>query len=183
MSITLIETVTAAVTAVSDPELAGISIGDLGLVRSVAATSEGSVQIILVPTFLGCPALNVIKRDAEAAARVAGALTVDVQFDYSSPWTTKDVSDTGRRALADYGIAVSDANGCACPYCNSRSLRQLSPVGPAACRSAYWCDACRNVVEVFRDSQPLSTVLSLPTRRPSVLAAESQEESVRYVHV
>jgi ring-1,2-phenylacetyl-CoA epoxidase subunit PaaD len=169
----------SAVRSVSDPELAGVSIGDLGLVRSIEITGAGSVSIMLVPTFLGCPALDVITRDVEAAARSAGATQVTVRFDHSVPWTTDQVSTTGRQALASFGIAVASGDDCLCPYCDSSTLRELSPVGPAACRSSFWCDTCRNIVEVFRDARPRS--VSLPVSIPIRRAQTSQ--GTPYAHV
>jgi ring-1,2-phenylacetyl-CoA epoxidase subunit PaaD len=169
----------SAVRSVSDPELAGVSIGDLGLVRSIETTGAGSVSIRLVPTFLGCPALDVIRRDVEAAARAAGATQVTVCFDHSIPWTTDQVSTTGRKALASFGIAVASGGACLCPYCDSSTLRELAPVGPAACRSSFWCDTCRNIVEVFRDARPrsVSVPLNTPIRRVQT------SNGIPYAHV
>jgi ring-1,2-phenylacetyl-CoA epoxidase subunit PaaD len=163
----LSERINTAVRAVSDPELAGVSIGDLGLIRSIEVFASGSVAVVLVPTFLGCPALQVIQRDVRSAAQSTGATHVTVRFDYSVPWTTNSVSQAGRQILASYGIAVATGDRCACPYCDSDSLRELSPVGPAACRSAYWCESCRSSVEVFRDSHPREVRLKIPRSRLS----------------
>ncbi len=178
--------VEAAIRSVSDPELAGISIGDLGLVRSVKVSASGSAVILLVPTFLGCPALQVIRHDTERAALAAGATEVEVRFEYGTPWTTDAVSEIGRQQLAAFGIAVARGDQCACPYCDSTLLLELSPVGPAACRSSFWCDACRNIVEVFRDSRPKPILLGTPHRKMKETATKKDLASVlldTHVHV
>ncbi len=159
--------VEAAVRQVPDPELAGISIGSLGMVKSVVMHPDDSVQITLIPTFLGCPALSHIARDAAMAAVQAGATNVNVLFDHSTPWTTNLVDADAQQQLADLGIAVTRGSMTECPFCGSEALDQISQVGPASCRSAHWCTSCRNVVEVFRDSRPASISLPTPTKRTS----------------
>ncbi len=159
--------VQAAVRLVPDPELAGIGIGSLGMVKAVVLGPDGAANITLVPTFLGCPALSHIARDAEAAAVRAGATTARVVFDYSTPWTTQLVDSDARQQLAELGIAVTNGSKPLCPFCGSAELDQISQVGPASCRSAHWCQSCRNVVEVFRDSQPVAVSLPIPTTRTS----------------
>jgi ring-1,2-phenylacetyl-CoA epoxidase subunit PaaD len=166
----LAENIRAAVYAVNDPELAGVSIGDLGLVRSISITDDGCAQIVLVPTFLGCPALTLIASDVERAAVRAGATHATAGFDHSAPWTAASITEQGRVALKQLGISVANEAGCACPYCGSLALNRVSPVGPAACRSVHWCTSCRNIVEVFRDSSPVS--LSMPVRRNSAAIQE-----------
>jgi ring-1,2-phenylacetyl-CoA epoxidase subunit PaaD len=172
----LVAAVRSAVEGVSDPELAGVSIGSLGMVGSVEAVADaptggpsgaisGAVHVLLIPTFLGCPALRHIAHDVEQAALRAGALRVEVTFDHRTPWTTDRIDPNGRRHLAELGIAVGNSLGVECPYCHSSQLQLVSAVGPASCRSAHWCAECRNIVEVFRDSAPSRTHLPLPRRQ------------------
>jgi ring-1,2-phenylacetyl-CoA epoxidase subunit PaaD len=180
---TFAQAIIDAVYSVSDPELAGVSIGDLGLVRSVEVASDGSVSVVLVPTFLGCPALHVIQHDVEAAAARHGAVRVISRFDHSIPWTTERVSEGGRRALASYGIAVVSDGVGACPFCNSLELRELSPVGPAACRSSWWCDNCRNSVELFRDSRPSPVSVNIGTPAHPLTPQGAVVEGHQYAHL
>ncbi len=151
------------VRAVRDPELGHVTIGDLGLVRSVTLDANNHADVTLVPTFSGCPALHIIAADAQSAAIAGGATTAAVRFEHNVPWTTASISDSGRKALSELGIAVAADTGTTCPYCCSLELTQVSAVGPAACRSAWWCSSCRTVVDVFRDS----ATLPIPTRRTS----------------
>lgn len=148
--------VVEAVRAVPDPELAGVGIGDLGLVHDVRIDdASGAVEVELVPTFLGCPALAVIEGDVRAAiAAVPGAGDVTVRFVTSPAWTAARISDNGRHRLAELGIAVDTGRtrlvSVTCPVCGATRLRPVSEVGPTACRSVAWCDSCRNPVEVVR---------------------------------
>jgi ring-1,2-phenylacetyl-CoA epoxidase subunit PaaD len=168
MTTSLQQTVRSAVDAVRDPELGGVTIGDLGLVQSVYVDAAGHATVVLVPTFSGCPALNIIAADANAAAVSAGAQTASVRFDHSVPWTAATINANGRSSLGELGIAVAVDGSATCPFCSSAALQPLSPVGPAACRSVSWCTACRNVVEIFRDSSVMPVVLlPVPSRRGS----------------
>jgi ring-1,2-phenylacetyl-CoA epoxidase subunit PaaD len=154
--------VQVAVSAVRDPELGNVTIGDLGLVQSVDVDADGHASVVLVPTFSGCPALNIIATDAKTAAVSGGAQSAIVRFDHSVPWTTTKINADGRSSLGELGIAVATDGIAACPYCTSSALEPLSPVGPAACRSVAWCTDCRNIVEIFRDSSVTPVVVSLP---------------------
>ena len=169
--LTRLTRIAAAVALVPDPELAGVAIGSLGLVRSVAVDDEGVAKVVVATTFLGCPALDMMRSDVAAAAVGAGALRADVAFALSPPWTTDAITAQGRAALAALGIAVPIGGEVVCPFCSSRAmLRPLAAVGPASCRSLRWCDSCRNVVEVMRNPDAESSfvaTLPSPTRRQS----------------
>ena len=52
--------VLAALADVADPEIPSISIVDLGLVHRVEVSGE-RIRVELLPTFVGCPALDVIR--------------------------------------------------------------------------------------------------------------------------
>jgi ring-1,2-phenylacetyl-CoA epoxidase subunit PaaD len=148
--------VRAAVHAVPDPELAGLGIGDLGLVHEIDVDEErGAIEIALVPTFLGCPALGMIEADVGAAVgAVPGVRSVRVRFASAPVWTPDRISDEGRSHLAELGIAVTTDGprfvSVTCPACGASRLRPVSDVGPTACRAVAWCEACRTPVEVVR---------------------------------
>jgi ring-1,2-phenylacetyl-CoA epoxidase subunit PaaD len=136
----------------TDPEMPAISLADLGVVHAVDVT-DGAVRIELLPTFLGCPALDFIRdkvrRDIELLPGVEG---VDVRYVYDRPWTTDDVTAEGRRALRDYGIAPPVAPGepVPCPYCASTETERSSRFGPAPCRMVYYCNSCRQPFEAMK---------------------------------
>jgi ring-1,2-phenylacetyl-CoA epoxidase subunit PaaD len=97
--------VQAAVAAVPDPELRALTIADLGILRGVVAAADGRVTVTITPTYTGCPAMEVIRRDIVTAARAAGAADVEVRTELSPPWSTDWISPDGRAKLAAAGIA------------------------------------------------------------------------------
>lgn len=138
----------AAVGAVTDPELPVATIEELGILEEVRVTGD-RVEVDLVPTFLGCPALDLIREDVEeAAASVEGVREVEVRFVSRPRWTPERITPEGRRKLAE-GLTIS-VRGEGCPVCGSEALEERSPFGPTACRAVAYCPGCRNPVEVIR---------------------------------
>ena len=143
--------VSAAVLHVSDPELGGLGIGDLGLVLSIDTDETGGVHVVLLPTFLGCPALALMAHDVRMAAMEAGASACVVTWAAQPTWSSARISPAGVAHLAKLGIAVATTNDRypACPTCGASMLRQINPVGATACRAVAWCGACRSVIDVL----------------------------------
>ena len=154
-----------ALETVHDPEIPACTITDLGMVERVAAT-EDAVEVDLLPTFVGCPAKDVIREDVEAALRaVAGDRAVRVRFVYDPPWTTERITERGRERLRELGIAphweappagpvtvpLLQRVDVACPYCGSRETAMESSWGPTPCRTQHFCRACRNPFEGFKE--------------------------------
>lgn len=148
-----------ALSRVKDPEIPVCSIADLGLVERVEV-SDDAVEVTLLPTFLGCPALDAIREDAERAVRdVAGAREVRVVYVFDPPWTTDRVTEAGREALRSFGIAPATGPtpvqlAVRCPHCGSFATRIESEFGPTPCRSIRYCTACRNPFEGFKPKHP-----------------------------
>ena len=153
-----------ALSDVHDPEIPPISIVDLGIVERVLVVGD-AVEVELLPTFAGCPALDVIREDVEAAVRtVAGDGAVRVRFVYTPPWTTGRITAAGREALRSHGItppgrggaflplaALTRAGGTvACPFCGSDQTVLESAFGPTLCRTTHFCRTCRNPFEGFK---------------------------------
>jgi ring-1,2-phenylacetyl-CoA epoxidase subunit PaaD len=149
---TLEHAVRAAVAAVCDPEYPDLTIEDLGILETVAVDEGGAVAVGLVPTMLGCPALDAIEADVVAAARAAGATAVDVTFLASPRWAPERIRPSARQHLArDYTIALRGPDGTViCPVCGGRRVEERPEFGPSLCRSLAWCPDCRNPVEVVR---------------------------------
>jgi len=156
----------AALAGVDDPEIPPCSITDLGIVEGVRVSDE-AVEVDLLPTFAGCPALDVIRQDAEAALRaVADERDVRVRFVFTPPWTSARITEAGRRALTAYGVtppgesgkgpvlvplaSLSRSEGTRCPFCGSRDTALESAFGPTLCRATHYCRACRNPFEAFK---------------------------------
>ena len=152
----------AALGEIPDPEIPTISIVDLGVVRSVELSAE-TVSVELLPTFVGCPALEVIRGAVED--RLAGVRPrVEVAFSFAEPWTTERITDRGRLGLIAGGFAPPMPGGpsrasspivpldvaVACPTCGSRRTRLDNVFGPTLCRSIRYCLDCRQPFEGFK---------------------------------
>ena len=145
-------TVLAALADVADPEIPAISIVDLGVVHAVEvdAGPAGAIRIELLPTFIGCPALDLIESTVVERMAAFGR-PVEVEFVRSVPWTSERISATGRVALRRSGLAPpSDPADVRCPYCDSGRVAMDSAFGPTQCRSLYYCRDCRQPFEAFK---------------------------------
>ena len=153
-----------SVSAVCDPEYPEVTISELGILEGVSSVDGGSsVRIELVPTMLGCPALDVIARDVTDAARSACAgadVSIDVTFVDDPVWTPDRIASSAVDFLArEFSVAVrSRVADATCPICGSTALEHRSDFGPTPCRSVEWCPQCRNPIEVVgRVDLPLAT--------------------------
>ena len=157
-----VEAVWAALGEVPDPEIPTISIVDLGIVRSVDI-DDARLRVELLPTFVGCPALEVIRAAVED--RLAGLRpTVEVSFTFAETWTTDRITERGRRGLLAGGFAPPTAGhvvstgasivpldvAVPCPTCGSRRTRLENMFGPTLCRSIRYCLDCRQPFEGFK---------------------------------
>ncbi len=148
--------VLGAIASVPDPEYPGISIAELGLVeRVLTADRPGGldVEVELIPTFSGCPALAMIAGDVRAAVEaVAGVASCDVRWLASPVWSTDRISPQAQTRLRqEYTVVLRGTDGALqCPVCGSDAVEDRSLAGPTRCRSVAWCGSCRNVVEVMR---------------------------------
>jgi ring-1,2-phenylacetyl-CoA epoxidase subunit PaaD len=146
-----------ALQEIPDPEIPVVSLVDLGVIRSVDV-SNGHVRIEFTPTFLGCPALEVMKRAMEE--KIPGAEVEVVQDD---SWSTDRITPAGREKLRAAGFAppaLRDASAPRllqlqsqvhkCPYCGSTETRLENIFGPTPCRSLRYCDSCRQPFEQFK---------------------------------
>lgn len=141
-----------AISQVDDPEYPGISIVDLGLLETIDIETNGAVTIGLIPTFSGCPALQMIADDVrDSVAAVDHVADVQVQWLKSPVWAIDRVSADARATMAsEFTVAVKIGKGPAlCPLCGSPT-RELSMFGPSRCRSVNRCDSCNETVEVMR---------------------------------
>jgi ring-1,2-phenylacetyl-CoA epoxidase subunit PaaD len=156
-----------ALSGVRDPEIPPLSITDLGIVERVVVT-EDAVEVELLPTFAGCPALDVIRDDVEQSVRgLAGEREVRVRFVLAPPWTSDRITPAGREALRGYGLTPPGSGGVfvplagldrpesrvPCPFCGSDDTVLESAYGPTLCRTTHFCRACRNPFEGFKPKQ------------------------------
>jgi ring-1,2-phenylacetyl-CoA epoxidase subunit PaaD len=140
--------VRSALAEVMDPELPMVSIVDLGMVGAV--TVSDSIEVELLPTYVGCPALDLI-RDAVADRLASFGRTVDVRASFETPWTSDRISPAGLAALASAGIAPpTEPADARCPLCASADVVRDSLFGPTQCRSLYYCRSCRQPFEAIK---------------------------------
>ena len=143
---------------IEDPELPHVTIGDLGIVRSVELVGD-TATVLLTPTYTGCPATEQIRDDVVAAVRTAG-YEADVRLVMSPAWSTDWITPRGHERLRAAGItppppvdssgAVPVAIPVACPRCDSRQTRLISEFGATACKASYVCNACSEPFELFK---------------------------------
>ena len=140
----------AALHDVHDPEIPTISVVDLGVIRDVSV-GEGRVRVELLPTFVGCPAINILQDTiAERLREFADDVSVDISF--AEPWTTERITEVGRAALRLAGFAPPSRDLVAeCPFCGSRRTRIENVFGPTLCRAIYYCPDCRQPFEQFKE--------------------------------
>jgi ring-1,2-phenylacetyl-CoA epoxidase subunit PaaD len=154
----------AVLDAVPDPEVPAISVRELGIVREVL--DHGALlEVVLTPTYSGCPATEVIERSVLEAIDAAGLGPARVTMRRAPAWTTDWISADGKRKLRDYGIAppgpAADgavpirivgrrAETVACPRCGSVHTERLSAFGSTACKALYRCIACKEPFEHFK---------------------------------
>lgn len=146
---------------VMDPEIPVLSLVDLGVVRE-AKFKNGIPEITITPTYSGCPAMKVMEEDIEAALQGVGFDEYEVKTVLSPAWTTDWISDKGRKALQEYGIAppeqaTSDKGALTghpkevtCPNCKSRKTKMLSQFGSTPCKALYQCNDCKEPFDYFK---------------------------------
>ncbi len=140
-----------AIATVDDPEYPGVSIVDLGLVESLDVRGA-TATVGLIPTFSGCPALDMIANDVHrAVSQVDEISTVEVKWLSAPVWSVDRLAEGTQQQLAvDFTVAVQIGTGpVLCPRCGT-ATSHLSMFGPSRCRSVHRCESCREPVEVMR---------------------------------
>lgn len=145
---------------VTDPEIPVLSIADLGILREVNANEDGSVQVIITPTYSGCPAMDVITQDLYFAFGEAGIEKVDVKLVLTPAWSTDWMTEDGKRKLEEYGIAPPTGTGHSgrvtlgisvkCPRCHSLNTRELARFASTSCKALYTCKDCLEPFDYFK---------------------------------
>jgi ring-1,2-phenylacetyl-CoA epoxidase subunit PaaD len=159
------KTIWAALAEVPDPEIPAISVVDLGVIGAVElAEDRSSLRVALMPTFIGCPATEVMRQaigEKLAALEVADRVEVILSFD--EPWTSDRITREGREQLRSSGFAppphlrelgtlgeLPTLTLVACPHCGSRETTLENPFGPTLCRAIYHCAGCHQPFEAFK---------------------------------
>jgi ring-1,2-phenylacetyl-CoA epoxidase subunit PaaD len=151
----------SALAEIPDPEIPVVSVVDLGVVRDVAV-EDGRVHVEFTPTFLGCPALEVMRDAMAQKVRALGA-EPEVEVVLDDSWSTDRITPEGREKLRASGFAPPAPRAVAaptlvqlqtnvfrCPYCGSTDTRLENIFGPTPCRSLRYCASCRQPFEQFK---------------------------------
>ena len=148
--------------AVEDPEIPALSIVDLGLVRFIEVGPDEALRVGLSPTYVGCPATEVIRRAVQDALRQGGVGDFKVINVLSPAWSSDWISADGRRKLLEYGIVPPDqgvssmrdvlrgSRPLACPRCRSLDTELVSEFGATPCKALHRCRTCLEPFEYFK---------------------------------
>jgi len=148
--------------AVEDPEIPALSIVDLGLIRFARVGPDGVLDVGLSPTYVGCPATEVIRRSVQDALRHGSVGDFRVTGVLSPSWTSDWITAEGRRKLLEYGIVPPDRTvstmrdvlrgrrPVACPHCQSVNTETVSEFGSTPCKALHRCRACLEPFEYFK---------------------------------
>jgi ring-1,2-phenylacetyl-CoA epoxidase subunit PaaD len=150
-----------ALEGIPDPEIPVISLVELGVIRDVSVEGD-RVRIEFTPTFLGCPALEAMRRAIETKVASLGGVP-DVAVIQDDSWSTDRITPAGREKLREAGFAPPapraagpttlvqlQSKAFRCPYCSSTETRLENIFGPTPCRSIRWCESCRQSFEQFK---------------------------------
>jgi ring-1,2-phenylacetyl-CoA epoxidase subunit PaaD len=150
---------------VLDPEVPALSVRDLGIVRDVIDHGE-ELEVVLTPTYSGCPATEVIEQNVLGAIESEGLGPARATLRRAPAWTTDWITEDGKRKLREYGIAPPgpalpegtspirifrrSEDRIACPHCGSAHTEKLSAFGSTACKAMYRCLSCTEPFEHFK---------------------------------
>lgn len=153
---------------IPDPEIPTINLVDLGIIRKVSVAEKVSdedtpswhIRVEMMPTFVGCPALDMMRRDIQRTLSTCG--TVDVKVVYSEVWTTERITEAGRTMLQSAGLTPPPRKNVMmlpmyqqsiahqCPHCGSQETHLDNLFGPTPCRAIGYCEGCHQPFEQFK---------------------------------
>jgi ring-1,2-phenylacetyl-CoA epoxidase subunit PaaD len=135
---------------VVDPEIPVLTIADLGILRDIRLAADGTLEVLVTPTYTGCPAMRLIELEIGAALDHAGLAPYRVATVLSPPWTTDWMTEAGREKLRACGIAPPGTGTPTCPRCGSADTREISRFGSTACKALRACRACGEPFDEFK---------------------------------
>lgn len=137
---------------VKDPEIPVISIADLGILRDVKVADD-FVEVVITPTYTGCPAMLEIERDINNALKKEGINDFKITTVLSPAWSTDLMTEEGKARLKEYGIAPpnpTNEEDIECPNCGSHNTKLVSQFGSTACKSLFKCNDCLEPFDYFK---------------------------------
>jgi ring-1,2-phenylacetyl-CoA epoxidase subunit PaaD len=151
---------------VCDPEVPVLSVIDLGIIRDVKITKandEERIEVVITPTYSGCPAMDVIRMNIRMELLQHGYQNVQITTVLSPAWTTDWMTEAGKQKLKAFGIAppnpkqqvcntqlFAEDEAVQCPHCNSFNTRRISEFGSTACKSLFQCNDCQEPFDYFK---------------------------------
>ncbi|OQP45684.1 1,2-phenylacetyl-CoA epoxidase subunit PaaD [Niastella populi] len=151
---------------VCDPEVPVLSVIDLGIIRDVKITranDEDQIEVVITPTYSGCPAMDVIRMSIRMVLLEHGYKNIKISTILSPAWTTDWMTQAGKEKLKAYGIAppnpkqqvcntqlFAEDEAVQCPHCNSYNTRRISEFGSTACKSLFQCNDCLEPFDYFK---------------------------------
>lgn len=147
---------------VTDPEIPVLTIQDLGIVRDVVVKNDNVLEVVITPTYSGCPAMSVIATAIKFELLGHGFKDIKIRETFSPAWTTDWMSEAGKQKLKEYGIAppvlkaridkllFQEHISVACPQCGSENTKLLSEFGSTACKSLMRCNDCLEPFDYFK---------------------------------
>ena len=145
---------------VTDPEIPVLTISDLGILQGVDI-QENHVTVHIIPTYTGCPAMDMISVNIKAALQEAGVDNVSVELTLDPVWSTDMITAAGKEKMKKYGIAPPQGKAAEnaglhakvtvpCPHCGARNTSLISHFGSTACKSLYRCEECKEPFDYFK---------------------------------
>lgn len=144
---------------VKDPEIPVLSLVDLGVITGIEIDNK-KVIVDMTPTFVGCPALDMMKQEIVGVLTRHGVNDVEVRVSFAIPWTSDRLSEKGKAALKSFGLApppslqvIEDLDvlvHAACPRCEGINTELRNTFGPTLCRSIHYCHDCHEAFEQFK---------------------------------
>jgi len=143
--------------AVKDPEIPVLSLVDLGVITDVVVENT-TVHIEMTPTFVGCPALDIMKLEITETLLQRGMKEVRIVVNFRDPWSSDKISEKGRQALKEFGLApppkvftdLDVLEHVSCPRCEGTNTTLKNVFGPTLCRSIHYCFDCQESFEQFK---------------------------------
>ena len=144
---------------VKDPEIPVLSLVDLGVITDIQLR-DSEVKIEMTPTFVGCPALDMMKQEINEVLLKRGVKNVSIDVTFRKPWTSDLISEKGKQALKQFGLAPPPSRAifaelevldhAVCPRCNGTDTDLKNAFGPTLCRSIHYCNTCKEAFEQFK---------------------------------
>ncbi len=151
----------SALEGVKDPEIPVISVVEMGMITGIEIRDSHSAQITMTPTFVGCPAIDVIKKSICEEVMKLGFDEVEVKVDFETQWTSNRMKPEAKLKLEKFGLAppvilsdneltLEQLNNVRCPHCHSTDTTLRSAFGSTLCRAIRFCFACKQGFEQFK---------------------------------